>query len=65
MKYDQTYATVSDEEKQELLDEFGFGHNHPIIVAGSTHKGEDEAVFESFKQVLLKYPNARLLIAPR
>ena len=65
MKYDQTYATVSEEEKQALLDEFGFGHNHPIIVAGSTHKGEDEAVFESFKQVLVEYPNARLLIAPR
>jgi len=28
-------------------------------------KGEDEAVFESFKQVLVEYPNARLLIAPR
>ena len=25
MKYDQTYATVSYEEKQALLDEFGFG----------------------------------------
>ena len=43
MKYDQTYATVSEEEKQALLDEFGFGHNHPIIVAGSTHKGEDRS----------------------
>ncbi len=65
MKYDQTYATVSAEEKQVLLDEFGFGHNHPIIVAGSTHKGEEEALFDSFKQVLVEYPHARLLIAPR
>ncbi|MCF0158203.1 MAG: 3-deoxy-D-manno-octulosonic acid transferase, partial [Veillonella sp.] len=65
MKYDQTYATVTDEEKQMLLDEFGFGHNHPIIVAGSTHKGEEDAVFETFKQVLEEYPQARLLIAPR
>ena len=24
MKYDQTYATVSNEEKQSLLEEFGF-----------------------------------------
>ena len=65
MKYDQTYATVSYEEKQALLDEFGFGNNHPIIIAGSTHKGEEEAIFETFKQVLKAYPQARLLIAPR
>ncbi len=49
MKYDQTYATVSYEEKQALLDEFGFGNNHPIIIAGSTHKGEEEAIFETFQ----------------
>lgn len=65
MKYDQTYATVSDEEKQSLLEEFGFGNNHPIIIAGSTHKGEEETIFETFKQVLQEYPQARLLIAPR
>lgn len=65
MKYDQTYATVSKEEKQTLLEEFGFGQNHPIIIAGSTHKGEEELVLETFKQVLKDYPQARLLIAPR
>lgn len=65
MKYDQTYATVSEEEKQSLLDEFGFCHNHPIIVAGSTHKGEEEVLFHTFITVLQAYPQARMLIAPR
>lgn len=65
MKYDQTYATVSEEEKQSLLDEFGFCHNHPIIVAGSTHKGEEEVLFHTFITVLEVYPQARMLIAPR
>ncbi len=51
--------------KQALLDEFGFGNNHPIIIAGSTHKGEEETIFETFIQVLKEYPQARLLIAPR
>ncbi|ETJ32347.1 Three-deoxy-D-manno-octulosonic-acid transferase protein, partial [human gut metagenome] len=46
------FATVSNEEKQSLLEEFGFGNNHPIIIAGSTHKGEEETIFETFKQVL-------------
>mgnify|MGYP003618175213 CR=1 FL=1 len=65
MKYDQTYATVTEAEKDVLLAEFGFGHNHPIIIAGSTHKGEEDILFTTFKEVLAKHPQARLLIAPR
>lgn len=64
-KYDQTYASVTAEEKELLCHEFGFGHNHPIIVAGSTHKGEEEIILHAFKEILCIYPNARLLIAPR
>lgn len=64
-KYDQTYASVTPEEKLALQDEFGFGRNHPIIVAGSTHRGEEELVLNSFKRILSEYPEARLLIAPR
>ncbi|WP_295238588.1 3-deoxy-D-manno-octulosonic acid transferase [Veillonella sp.] len=64
-KYDQTYAQVTEEEKRQLQDEFGFGRNHPIIVAGSTHRGEEEAVLTAFNEILKAYPEARLLIAPR
>lgn len=64
-KYDQTYAQVTDEEKLKLQDEFGFGRNHPIIVAGSTHRGEEDAVLTAFNEILKAYPEARLLIAPR
>lgn len=64
-KYDQTYASVTEEDKIALQDEFGFGRNHPIIVAGSTHKGEEEAIFNAFQAILKEYPCARLLIAPR
>ena len=64
-KYDQTYAIVTDEEKSELLRTFGFGENHPVIIAGSTHKGEEELVLKSFKALNERYPEARLLIAPR
>ena len=64
-KYDQTYAQVTEDEKRQLQDEFGFGRNHPIIVAGSTHRGEEEAVLTAFNEILKAYPEARLLIAPR
>lgn len=64
-KYDQTYATVSEEEKTALKKEFHFDQAGPIIVAGSTHSGEEEIVMRTFKKVLEKYPNARLLMAVR
>ncbi len=64
-KYDQTYATVTESEKEELLHQFGFGGHFPIIVVGSTHKGEEETILEAFTGLLQQYPTARLLLAPR
>ena len=48
MKYDQNVRYCIKRRKQSLLEEFGFGNNHPIIIAGSTHKGEEETIFETF-----------------
>lgn len=36
-----------------------------VIIAGSTHKGEDEIVLNMFKEKLEKYPDIKLLLAPR
>lgn len=64
-KYDQTYAGVSEEEKQALRREFRFEGKGPIIVAGSTHGGEEEIILSAFRKVLEKYPEAKLLLAIR
>lgn len=64
-KYDQTYAAVSPEEKNALMKEFRFEGKGPIIVAGSTHKGEEEIILSAFRKVLNKYPDAKLLMAIR
>lgn len=64
-KYDQTYAEVSEEERKELRKEFRFDGKGPIIVAGSTHGGEEEIILHAFGKVLEKYPDARLLLAVR
>ena len=37
----------------------------PLIVAGSTHKGEDDIVISAFKILRKTHPNARLVIVPR
>ena len=36
-----------------------------VIIAGSTHKGEDEIVLSMFKEKLSKYSDIKLLLAPR
>ena len=65
-KFDQTYAEVSPEDLATYKTELGLGEDaYPIIVAGSTHRTEEEAVLTSFTALRKKYPHARLIIAPR
>ncbi|MEA3507861.1 MAG: 3-deoxy-D-manno-octulosonic acid transferase [Synergistota bacterium] len=37
----------------------------PVLLAGSTHTGEDECVLEAFSRVRKTFPDVRLIIAPR
>ncbi|MBI9074605.1 MAG: 3-deoxy-D-manno-octulosonic acid transferase [Desulfatibacillum sp.] len=37
----------------------------PVIVAGSTRRGEEEAVLDMFVRVRKQHPHARLVLAPR
>ena len=37
----------------------------PLFLAGSTHEGEDEAVFDAFGRVQKTFPAARLVVVPR
>ncbi len=37
----------------------------PILVAASTHDGEDEVIYQAFQQVLKQQPQALLIIVPR
>ena len=65
-KFDQTYAEVSPEDLATYKTEMGLGEDaYPVIVAGSTHRTEEEAVLTSFTALRKKYPHARLIIAPR
>jgi 3-deoxy-D-manno-octulosonic-acid transferase len=41
------------------------GLKGPIIVAGSTHRGEEELIISAFKENLSKFPGLKLILAPR
>lgn len=64
-KFDQTYAEVTQEDLDTYHRELGINYDYPVIVAGSTHPGEEKVLFDSFKDICKKYPHARLVIAPR
>jgi 3-deoxy-D-manno-octulosonic-acid transferase len=56
-----------DEAVYELGRKFKrwIGNGRPIMIAASTHTGEDEAVLEAFKEIKHKIPNCFLIIVPR
>lgn len=65
-KYDQTYGIVTADEKKSFLSELGFSESdYPIMIAGSTHKGENGSVYKAFEAIRQNHEKARLIIAPR
>lgn len=40
-------------------------NDNKLIVAASTHKGEDEIIIDIFTNILNKYPDTKLMLAPR
>ncbi|KEQ19486.1 lipid IV(A) 3-deoxy-D-manno-octulosonic acid transferase [Endozoicomonas numazuensis] len=45
--------------------ESGLGHKAQILIAASTHDGEDKPVLDAFKTILKKRPDTLLLLVPR
>ena len=64
-KFDQTYAEVTPEDRERFLEEMSIKENGPVIVAGSTHVGEEKSVIGAFAKVREQFPSASLVIAPR
>lgn len=54
------------EERREVLrKKLGLEGNEILLIAGSTSKGEESAILDSFNKLIKEYKNLRLLIAPR
>jgi 3-deoxy-D-manno-octulosonic-acid transferase len=64
-KFDQTCAETSPQQQDELRKMLEIRHAAPVIVAGSTHKGEEELLISVFKTLLKDFPQACMVIAPR
>ncbi|MEG3639708.1 3-deoxy-D-manno-octulosonic acid transferase [Magnetococcus sp. PR-3] len=66
LKYDQALRTPSEEEmaqREACLGEINTAA--PIIMAASTHPGEERLVLDAFINLRQQYPDLRLILAPR
>ncbi len=67
MKYDASlpHADVQKVDPVQLLKQISVSPSQPILLAGSTHPGEEEILFDIFKELRRKFPHLFLVIAPR
>lgn len=65
IKFDQVFPPVTDAEKATLRSAFRLPENTQIIVAGSTHKGEEAILAEAFAALKQRFPSLIFIDAPR
>ena len=64
LKFDVS-PSVSERERKELAAELSVGPGVKVLVAGSTHRGEEEIIVTVFSDLLKESPQWRLLLVPR
>lgn len=65
MKYDQKFFEMDEDAISAKMRLFGICKGEKVIVAGSTHPGEDEAILSSYIECLKDDEKLRLIIVPR
>jgi 3-deoxy-D-manno-octulosonic-acid transferase len=65
VKYDPASGGEPARDLQPVLAAFGIARDEPVLLAGSTHEGEEEILADALTILRRDFPGARLLIAPR
>ncbi len=63
IKFDQPLPDVQSEEL--LRRSFGIDEHEQLILAGSTHPGEEELLVSAYRHIVKIHPSAVLMLAPR
>ncbi|HEU4383314.1 MAG TPA: glycosyltransferase N-terminal domain-containing protein [Anaeromyxobacteraceae bacterium] len=50
---------------EPLRAEMGLEPSAPVLIAGSTHDGEEEVLFRVYRELLAEHPRLALVVAPR
>jgi len=65
MKYDLAHAAASADEALALRRALGYGEHDVVIIGGSLHEGEDEALLAAFAAARERCRETALVIVPR
>lgn len=65
LKYESLLPSHADAQASPTRQDFGISEQALLIVAGSTHPGEEEKIFPVFKRLRESFSNLELVIAPR
>ncbi len=65
IKFDRPWRAMEDPERQMWMDELKLAPENILMVAGSTHPGEERMILEAFGRLHSHFNELRLLIAPR
>ncbi len=65
LKFDARPRDVAPEEARELRSRYGFVATEPLLIAGSTHPGEEEAVLAAYVNLRARHPRLQLIVVPR
>ncbi len=64
-KYDGLAARVSPELEMEIAGSLGIEPSAGVLVAGSTHEGEESVILEVYRLLLEHRPDFKLILIPR
>ncbi|NIS60704.1 MAG: 3-deoxy-D-manno-octulosonic acid transferase, partial [Proteobacteria bacterium] len=65
VKFDQPPPVITQKEKETLLQALDLHEGQPILIAGSTHRGEEEFMLGVLQRLSPDYPDLVLILAPR
>jgi len=65
IKFDQFFPSIDLKATVELSVSLGLQGKEPILIAGSTHQGEEEIFIQLFKNLRTTHPHLVLILAPR
>jgi 3-deoxy-D-manno-octulosonic-acid transferase len=65
MKYDLTPPAAGGSSALELRAALGYTQHDVVVIGGSLHDREDEALLDAYAAALARLPNAALVIVPR
>lgn len=64
-KFDALASPAHEHEDTELRRALGLPLRARVLIAGSTHEGEEDALLEVYRRLLGEHPDLHLVIAPR